>query len=91
MIELRSPYRFPHPTEMGNSTPPTWNQWISREANDLCNKLTQVIDQEINETLSEFRPILGDEEPEEVTQPNLMGFEMPQARNEVGVRGEEGQ
>ena len=46
MIEFRSPYRFPDPTVTGNSSPPIWIQWISREANDLCNKLTQVIDQE---------------------------------------------
>ena len=81
MIEFRSPYRYPDPTEMGNLTPPTWIQWISSEANDLCNELTKVIDQEMNKTLSEFRPIQEDEEPEEVTQPNLMGFEMPQAGN----------
>ena len=44
----------------------------------------------MNETLSEFRPIPEDEELEEVAQPNLMGFEMLQAENEVGVWGEEG-
>ena len=87
MIEFRSPYRFPDPMEMGNSTPPTWIQWISREANYLCNELTQVIDQEMNETLSEFRLIPEDIELEEGAQPNLMGFEMPQAGNEVGVWG----
>ena len=40
MIEFTSPYRFPDSTEMGNSTPTTWIQWISREANELCNELT---------------------------------------------------
>ena len=90
MRELRSPYRFPDSTEMENSTPPTWIQWISREANELCNKLTQVIDQEMNETLSEFRPILEDVELEGEAQPDLMGFETPQPCKEVGVWGEEG-
>ena len=47
IMEFRSPYRFPDPTEMENSTPPTWIQWISREANELCNE-------EMNETLLEF-------------------------------------
>ena len=78
---------------MGNSTPLTWIQWISREANDLCNELTQAIDQEANETLSEFRPIPEDEEPEEAEWPNLMNFETPQARDkqrEVREQGEEG-
>ena len=70
--------------------PPTWIQWISREANKLCNELTQVIDQETNETLSEFRPILEDIEPDGENQPDLMGFETPQPGNEVGVWGEEG-
>ena len=70
--------------------PPTWIQWISREANKLCNKLTQVIDQETNETLSEFRPILEDIEPDGENQPDLMGFETPQPGNEVGVWGKEG-
>ena len=87
MIEFKSPYRFPDPTEMENSTPPMWIQWISREANELCNELTQVIDQEMSEMLSEFRPILEDTEPEEEAQPDLMGFETPQPGNEVGVRG----
>ena len=90
MMEFRSPYRFPDPTEMENSTLPTWIQWISREANELCNELTQVIDQETNETLSQFRPILEDIEPEGENQPDLMGFETPQPGNEVGVQGEEG-
>ena len=54
MMEFRSPYRFPDLTETENSMPPTWIQWISREANELCNKLTLVIDQEMNEMLSEF-------------------------------------
>ena len=60
MMEFRSPYRFPDLTEMENSAPPTWIQWISREANELCNEITQMIDQETNETLSEFRPIPED-------------------------------
>ena len=77
MIEFRSPYRFPNPTEMGNSTPPTWIQWISREMNELCNKLTQVIDQEMSETLSELRSIPEDVEQEGEAQPDLMGFETP--------------
>ena len=85
MMEFRSPYRFPDPTEMKNSTPPTWIQWIRREVNELCNKLTQVIDQETNKTLSEFRPIPEDVEPEGETQPDLMGFETPWPGNEVGV------
>ena len=84
-MEFRSPYRFPDPTEMENSMPPTWIQWISREANELCNELTQVIDQEVNETLSEFRLILEDVEPEGETQPDLMGFKTPQQGNEVGT------
>ena len=91
MMEFRSPYRFPDLTEMENSMPPTWIQWISREANELCNELTQVIHQEMNKTLSEFRPIPKDVEPEGEAQPDLMGFETPQSGNEVGVwGGEEG-
>ena len=90
IIEFWSPYRFPDPTEMGNSTPPTRIQWINREVNDLWNELTQAIDQEMNETLSKFRLIVEDEEPEEVAQPNLMGFEMPQAGNKAGAQEEEG-
>ena len=90
MMEFRSPYRFPDPTEMENSMPPTWIQWISREANKLCNEITQMIDQETNETLSEFRPIPGDVEPEGENQPDLMGFETPWPGNKVGVQGEEG-
>ena len=90
MMEFRNPYRFPDPTEMENSTPPTWIQWISREANELCNKITQMIDQETNETLSEFRPIPEDVEPEGENQPDLMGFKTPQPGNEVGDRGQEG-
>ena len=90
MMEFRSPYRFPDPTEMENSMPPTWIQWISREANKLCNELTQVIDQKPNKTLSEFRPIPEDIEPEGETQPDLMGFKTPQPANEIGSRGEEG-
>ena len=74
MIEFRSPYRFPDPAKMENSTPPTWIQQISREANELCNKLTQMIYQEMNETLSEFRPIPEDVEPEGEAQPDLTGF-----------------
>ena len=46
--------------------------------------------QEMNKTLSEFRPILEDVEPEGETQPDLMGFKTPWPGNEVGVRGEEG-
>ena len=64
MMEFRSPYRFPDPTEMKNSMPPTWIQWISRETNELCNKLTQ----ETNKTLSEFRLIPEDVELEGETQ-----------------------
>ena len=90
MMEFTSPYRFPDPTEMENSTPPTWIQWISREANKLYNKLTQVINKETNETLSEFRPIPEDVEPEGENQPDLMGFKTPQPGNEVGVQGEVG-
>ena len=90
LMEFRSPYRFPDPTEMENSMPPTWIQWISREANELCNKITQMIDQETNETLSEFRLIPEDVEPEGENQPDLMDFETPQPGNEVGVWGEEG-
>ena len=89
MMEFRSPYRFPDPTEMENSTPPTWIQWISREANKLWNELTQMINQETNETLSEFRLILEDVELEGENQPDLMGFETPQPGNEVGVWGGE--
>ena len=90
MMEFRSPYRFPDPTEMENSMPPTWIQWISREANKLCNEITQMIDQETNETLSEFRPILEDIELEGENQPDLMGFETLWPGNEVGLWGEEG-
>ena len=89
-MEFRSPYRFPDPTEMENSMPPTWIQWISREANELCNELTLMIDQEMNETLSEFRPIPKDVEQEGEVQPDLMGFETPQTTKEVENRGEEG-
>ena len=70
--------------------PPTWIQWISREANELCNELPLMIDQETNETLSEFRPIPEDVEPEGEVQPDLMGFETPQTTKEVENRGEEG-
>ena len=90
MMEFRSPYRLPDPAEMKNSTPPTWIQWISREANELCNKLTQVIDQEMNKTLSEFSPIPEDVELEGESQPDLIGFETLQPGNEVGVQGKEG-
>ena len=89
-MEFRSPYRFLDLTVMENSMPPTWIQWISREVNELCNKITQMIDQETNETLSEFRPIPEDIEPEGENQPDLMGFETPQPGNKVGVWGEEG-
>ena len=91
MMEFRSPYRFPDPMEMENSMPSTWIQWISRKANKLCNELTQVIDQETNKTLSEFRLIPEVVEPEGETQPDLMGFETPQPCNEVGVGGGRGQ
>ena len=90
MMEFRSPYIFPDSTEMENSMPPTWIQWISREANELCNKITQMIDQETNKTLSEFRPIPEDVKLEEENQPDLMGFETPRPGNEIGVWGEEG-
>ena len=89
-MEFRSPYKFPELMEMENSTPPTWIQWISREVNELCNKLTLIIDQEMNKTLSEFRTIPEDKEPEGENQPDLMGFETPRPGNEVGVQGEEG-
>ena len=89
-MEFRSPYRFPDLTEMENSMPPTWIQWISRKVKELCNELTQMIDQETNKTLSEFRPIPEDIEPEGENQPDLMGFETPRPGNEVGVWGEEG-
>ena len=75
---------------MENSTLPTWIQWISREVNELCNELTLMIDQEMNKTLSEFRPIPEDVEPEGEVQPDLMGFEMPQTTKEVDNREEEG-
>ena len=75
MMEFRSPYRFPDLTEVENSTPPTWIQWISREVNELCNELTLVIDQEINKRLSEFRLIPEDIEPEGEAQTDLMAFE----------------
>ena len=50
--------------------PPTWIQWISREVNELCNELTLIIDQETNETLSEFCPIPEDVELEGEVQPD---------------------
>ena len=90
MMEVRSPYRFPDLTEMENSMPPTWIQWISREANELCNEITQMIDQETNETLSEFRPIPEEVELEGENQPDLMGFKTPWPGNKVGVWGGEG-
>ena len=90
MTEFRIPYRFPDLMEMENSMPLMWIQWISREANELCNELTLIIDQEMNEILSEFRPILEDIEPERENQPDLMGFETPWPGNENGVPGEEG-
>ena len=89
MMEFRRPYRFPDPTEMENSMPPTWIQWISREANRLCNEITQMTDQETNKTLSEFRLIPEDVELEGENQLALMGFKTPQPVNEVGVQGEE--
>ena len=90
MMEFRSPHRLPDPTEMENSTPPTWMQWISREANELCNELTMIIDQGMNEMLSEFRLIPKDVEQEGEAQPDLMGFETPQSANRIESRGEEG-
>ena len=90
MMEFRSPYRLPDPTEMENSTPPTWMQWISREANELCNELTMIIDQGMNEMLSEFRLIPKDVEQEGEAQPDLMGFETLQSANRIESRGEEG-
>ena len=69
---------------------PTWIQWISREAKELCNELTLIIDQEMNETLLEFWPIPEDVEPEGEVQPDLMGFETLQTTKEVDNRGEEG-
>ena len=90
IMEFRSPYRFPDLTEMENSTPPTWIQWIRREANELCNKLTLVIDQGMNETLLEFRPIPKDVEPEGEQQQDLMGFKTPWPDNAIENRGEEG-
>ena len=90
-MEFRRPYRFPDPTEMENSTPPMWIQWISREANELCNELTLMIDQETNQTLSEFQPIPEDVEPEGEVQPDLTGFEMPQTTKEVEKQGGRGQ
>ena len=90
MMEFRSPYRFPDPTEMENSTPPTCIQWISREANELYNELTLIIDQGMNKTLSEFRLIPEDVEQEGEAQPDLMDFETPQPGNRIESRGEEG-
>ena len=91
LTNFRSPYRFPDPAEMHNSTPQTWIQWISREANELCNELTEVMDQKANETTIEFRPIPVDEEADEnVNQDNnLMQFETPRLspQNEVEERG----
>ena len=90
MMEFRSPYRFPDPTEMEKSMPHMWIKSISREANELCNELTLIIDQEMNETLLEFRPIPEEVEPEGEVQPDLMGFKIPQTTKEVENRGEEG-
>ena len=90
MMEFRSPYRLPDLAELENSMPPMWIQWISREANELCNELMLMIDQETYETLSEFRPIPEDVEPEGDVQPDLMGFNVPQTTKEVENRGEEG-
>ena len=40
MMEFRSPYRFPDPTEMENSMSPTWIQWIAeRQTNYATNSL----------------------------------------------------
>ena len=76
---------------MENSTPPTWIQWISREANKLCNELTLVIDQGMNETLLEFRLIPKDVEPEGEQQQDLMGFETLRPDNAIENRGGRGQ
>ena len=89
MMEFRSPYRFPNLMEMENSMPPMWIQWISREAKELCNKLTVIIDQEMNEMLSEFQLIPEDVEVEGEAQPDFMGFKTPQPANEIESRGEE--
>ena len=91
MMEFRNPYRFPDLTEMENSTSPMWIQWISREANELCNELTLIIDKGMNKTLSEFRPIPKDVEQEGEAQPDLMGFETLQPANgiEAGGRGQQ--
>ena len=90
MIEFRRPYRFPDLTEMENSTPPMWIQWISIEANELCNKLTLIIEQRMNEMLSEFRLIPEDVEQEGEAQPDLIGFETLQPATGIESRGEEG-
>ena len=87
MMEFRSPYRFPDLTEMENSTPPTWIQWISREANELCNELTLIIDQGMNETLSQFQPIPEDVEQEGEAQQDLMDFKRPQPANGIESGG----
>ena len=49
-----------------------------------------MIDQKTNKTLSEFRLILEDVEPQGENQPDLMGFETPRPGNKVRVWGEEG-
>ena len=85
-MEFRSPYRFPDLTEMENSTPPTWIQWISRGANEICNELTLIIDQGMNEMLSEFQPIPKDVEQEGEAQPDLMGFKTLQPANRIESR-----
>ena len=87
MMEFRSPYRFLDLMEMENATPPSWIQWISTEVNELCNELMLIIDQEMNETLSEFQPIPKDVEPEGEAQPDLMGFKTPRPTNEMESRG----
>ena len=87
MMELRSPYRFPDLTEMVISMPPGWIQWISREVNELCNKLTLIIDQEMNKKLSEFRLIPQDIELEGESQPDLMGFKTPQQATKLEFGG----
>ena len=89
IMEFRSPCRFLDPTDMENSTPPKWIQWISREANELCNELTLVIDQGMNETLLEFQPIPKDVEPEGEQQQDLMGFKTPWPDNAIENRREE--
>ena len=89
LVNYRSPFHFPEPAEMHNSTPPTWIQWISREANELCTELTEVIEEETSENTTEFRPIpLDDEVLEKRSQDNnLMQFETPRTSPRNTVEG----